>query len=124
MLFSVGLGREFFTEQAMTLRTPLMLEDLYKKVEGKFKTQVLQELQTLKDAAAPPQAVKRKQEDRSSKRKSRGPGDAPDVEMDGDGAADGEGGEDDVKGSKKKKQNTKTSGGGGNAAASLGSWRK
>jgi len=113
-LFATGLGREFFTEQAMTLRQPLMLEDLYKKIEGRHKSQLLQELQALVQAAKP-DVVKK-----DNKRKSRGPGEAGDVEMeDGEAAgadADGQ--------AKRKKQNTKKSKGGGGAAGSLGSWRK
>lgn len=118
-LFATGLGREFFTEQAMTLRQPLMLEDLYKKIEGRHKSQLLQELQALVQAAKP-DVVKRKRGEEDTKRKSRGPGEAGNVEMeDGEAAgadADGQ--------AQRKKQNTKKSKGGGSAVGSLGSWRK
>merc|ERR1719336_1359256 len=74
-LFKTGLGREFFTDQAPTIRAPLLLEDLYKKIEGKHKTQLLQELQALAQAAAP-EVKKRKREEGQAKR-SKGKGDAP-----------------------------------------------
>lgn len=43
-LHALGLNREFFTEVAPQIRTPLGLEDGYKKVEARHKHQLLEEL--------------------------------------------------------------------------------
>lgn len=122
LLFATGLGREFFTEQAMTLRKPLLLDDLYQKVEGKHKSQLMHELMALAAAAKPPDPVKRKRDDgpgSSFKRKSRGPWDKGNTQ-DNVEVEDGEAAE----AAKKKKKNTKETSESSRAAASLGSWRK
>lgn len=123
-LFKIGLGRDFFTEQAPTLRKPLLLEDMYTKIEGKHKTQLLQEMQALVQAAAPA-VTKRKSEGQGpAKLKSRKPADDPGdaeepdgPEPDDDGADGGERGW--GKKSKKSKKSKTTA-----AACSLGTWIK
>lgn len=82
MMFGCGLTREFFTDQAPALRQPLLMEDGYKKVEGRFKHQLLQELQALVQQAQP---VKRKREDVDGMAK-RGKGEGDDAQ---DGGAAG-----------------------------------
>jgi len=62
-LYSYGLTREFFTDQAPALRIPLQLDDNYKKLDGKVKSQLWQELQALSQQNA---LVKRKREDGSA----------------------------------------------------------
>merc|ERR1712151_970292 len=58
-----GLVREFFTDIAPALRQPLQLDDPYKKLEGKVKQQLLEELKHLNQALQQNiQAVKRKRE--------------------------------------------------------------
>jgi len=57
-MFELNMTREFFTEQAPALRVPLRLDEGYKQVEGKVRTQLHMELQALKEAAAP--AVKKR----------------------------------------------------------------
>jgi len=74
------------------LRTPLQLDDNYKKVEGKLRHTLLQELQSL---AQQPQPVKRKRqdEDGGGKRRGRGGEDAGNAagdESEGDGGAEEE----------------------------------
>merc|ERR1712151_77637 len=62
-LHEYGLVREFFTDIAPALRQPLQLDDPYKKLEGKVKYQLLEELKNLNQALEQKiQAVKRKRE--------------------------------------------------------------
>eukprot|EP00747_Dinoflagellata_sp_TGD_P211353 gnl/TRDRNA2_/TRDRNA2_84585_c0_seq1.p1 gnl/TRDRNA2_/TRDRNA2_84585_c0~~gnl/TRDRNA2_/TRDRNA2_84585_c0_seq1.p1 ORF type:complete len:417 (-),score=89.51 gnl/TRDRNA2_/TRDRNA2_84585_c0_seq1:55-1143(-) len=79
MLSSLGLSRDFFTEQAPVFRQPIFgLEDPYKKVDGKAKSQLAEEVKAL--AVVPAQPVKRKRgpEDGTAPRKKRGAGDDDD----------------------------------------------
>jgi len=126
-LFGMGLTREFFTDQVVALRQSLNLEDHYKKVEGKVKTQLLQELTTLQQAAAPA-PVKRKHEGGANKRKSKGPADGMDVDEGDEGGGDAGGGDEDGGGGaakKKKTANTKKGkSGASSSAGSLGGWRQ
>mmetsp|Transcript_39917 Transcript_39917/g.100275 ORF Transcript_39917/g.100275 Transcript_39917/m.100275 type:complete len:592 (+) Transcript_39917:103-1878(+) len=72
-MFPLNLTREFFTEQASALRAPLHLDETYKQVEGKVRTQLQMELQALKEAAAP--AVKKRvieNQGGSAKKKRKG----------------------------------------------------
>mmetsp|Transcript_47350 Transcript_47350/g.134757 ORF Transcript_47350/g.134757 Transcript_47350/m.134757 type:complete len:612 (-) Transcript_47350:149-1984(-) len=91
LLFGFGLTREFFTDQATVLRAPLNLEDFYKKVDGKVKSQLHFELNTLIQEAKPPEPVKRKRDDNANevaarKRRASGGGaggdDVNDANMD------------------------------------------
>merc|ERR1712137_354993 len=59
MLTTCGLSREFFTDQAPVLRQPLQLDEGYKRIDGKVKHQLLQELQNL---ASQLTTVKRKRQ--------------------------------------------------------------
>eukprot|EP00933_Yihiella_yeosuensis_P070276 TRINITY_DN7801_c0_g1_i2.p1 TRINITY_DN7801_c0_g1~~TRINITY_DN7801_c0_g1_i2.p1 ORF type:complete len:641 (-),score=143.03 TRINITY_DN7801_c0_g1_i2:139-2025(-) len=87
LLNRYGLTRDFFTDQAPAIRQPLQLDDGYKKVEGKHKVSLLQEINDLVKAAAP---VKRKrvEDDGAGGPKRRGKTGAAeedhDAEEDGD----------------------------------------
>jgi len=116
-LFSTGLTKEFFTDQAPALRTPLHLEDNYKKIEGRVKQQMYQELQALIQAAKPAEPMKRKREDGAFNKKRKGGAEADG----GEEEAPGDGG--DAAGPDKKKRKAGKKKGGGNAAASLSSWK-
>jgi hypothetical protein len=59
MLHGCGLGREFFTDQAPAIRAPLGLDDLYKRIEGNHKHQLLQDLQSYQSSVS---STKRKKE--------------------------------------------------------------
>lgn len=59
MLTACGLSREFFTDQAPILRQPLHLDEGYKRIDGRVKHQLLQELQNL---ASQLTTVKRKRQ--------------------------------------------------------------
>lgn len=56
-MHSYGLSREFFTDQAPALRVSLQMDDPYKRVDGKNKSQLLTELNELNQQA---QQLKRK----------------------------------------------------------------
>jgi len=59
MLHGCGLSREFFTEQAPAIRAPLGLDDMYKRIEGNHKVQLLQDLQSYQSSFS---STKRKKE--------------------------------------------------------------
>jgi len=112
-LYSYGLTREFFTDQAPALRMPLQLDDNYKKVDGKLRHQLLQELQTFSQQNA---LVKRKREDGGAvpRRKEH-------IQEDSGGLRDAEALEDDVAAGPKRRAR-KTSKADANSAASLSGW--
>jgi replication factor C subunit 1 len=47
LMHSHGLERDFFTDQAPAMRDPLKIDDGYKKVDGKYRSQLLEELKLL-----------------------------------------------------------------------------
>eukprot|EP00928_Gymnodinium_smaydae_P079059 TRINITY_DN63080_c0_g1_i1.p1 TRINITY_DN63080_c0_g1~~TRINITY_DN63080_c0_g1_i1.p1 ORF type:complete len:606 (+),score=129.93 TRINITY_DN63080_c0_g1_i1:64-1881(+) len=118
-LSALGLNREFFTEQAPALRVPLGLDDTYRKVEGKHKTQLLQDLQNLQATLT----------QTSTKRKQRF-GDTHAGGGAGDAGDEADAGHDEVGNPFKKKAKKETpkakakgkSSGGGSRLATLGSW--
>nr|USW07859.1 replication factor C subunit 1 [Crypthecodinium cohnii] len=60
-LFNMNLTRDFYTEQAPLFRTPLDLEDIYKRIDSKLKNQLREQLTVLvQEANTDP--VKRKAE--------------------------------------------------------------
>merc|ERR1712232_612157 len=59
-LVSCGLTREFFTDQAPALRIPLGLDDGYKKLEGRHKSQLLADLNDLVQSSTVSSSKKRK----------------------------------------------------------------
>merc|ERR1712187_943658 len=107
-LHEYGLAREFFTDIAPALRQPLQLDDPYKKLEGKVKYQLLEELKNLNQALEQKiQAVKRKRE-----------GGRPGGASGGDDTEKGQGDEDPGMVAKKKKPAKKAD----NGAGSLAGW--
>lgn len=101
-----GLSREFFTDQAPALRVPLQLDDMYRKVEGKLKSQLLQELQALVQEASG--AMKRRRDVPGGANKTRQSLAAADDQD-----------PDDVGGGKPKRSRT----GGQQVGGGLASWR-
>lgn len=118
-LYSYGLTREFFTDQAPALRTPLQLDDRYKNVDGRFKHQLLQELQALSQQNAP---VKRKRDDGGAvaKRKEHLQQEGGTVAHD-DSLADAETC-DDAAAARKRRARKTSKADDNNAAASLAGW--
>jgi len=51
LMHAHGLHRDFFTDQAPALREPLKIDDGYKKVEGQYKTRLLEELKQMYSTA-------------------------------------------------------------------------
>merc|ERR1719215_65735 len=87
-MFELNLTREFFTEQAPALRGPLHLDEGYKQLEGRVRTQLQSELHALKEAAAP--AVKKRMMENqggSARKKKKGEEDDDEPEMESVGAA-------------------------------------
>lgn len=120
-LVAYGLTRDFFTEQAPSLRQPLFLKEDYKTVDGKFKHQLLQELNDLTQAAQP---IKRKTNtdgDGAGPRKKRGAG-GDDAAM-GDADGDGEEGGGHQGKAKKTAKSGKVTKAAPKSKASLGTWR-
>jgi len=106
-LRSYGLGREFFSEQAPALREPLKLEDGYKKMEGKMKSALAQEIQSMDQTQQEFKHTKRKR-DPNSDRKGRSSNELAD-----DGAAEAdEGNGDGDPAAKRKKAAGKAKGNG------------
>lgn len=94
-LRSYGLSKDFFQEQAPLLRAPFQLEDPYRKVEGKIKAVLQQELQSLAQPIVPKKAKRSLEDDPESgpaRRRSRGGGEdkAPEAGEEGDEEAPGE----------------------------------
>jgi len=58
-LVGIGLTRDFFTEQAPSLRTPLSVDDPYRRLDGRLKHQLLQAIQALSAAPGPAKRKKR-----------------------------------------------------------------
>lgn len=118
-LAAYGLNRDFFMEQAPTLRTPLQLEDNYKKVDIKMKSMLLQELQELERKEAVVTKRKKQEGEGPARRKSRGPGeDAAEAE-----GMDDEGGEGKGTKAKKAADKVKTVKGKTTSKSSLKAWR-
>lgn len=119
-LYSYGLTREFFTDQAPALRTPLQLDDNYKKLDGKVKHQLLQELQALSQQNAP---VKRKREDGSAvpRRKEHIQGDSGGT-VAHDGSLEGEETHEDAAAARKRRARKTSKADGNSAAVSLSGW--
>merc|ERR1712194_972895 len=97
-LRSYGLGREFFSEQAPALREPLKLEDGYKKMEGKMKSALAQEIQSMDQTQREFKHTKRKR-DPNSDRKGRSANELAD-----DGAAEADEGNGDGDQTAKRKK--------------------
>jgi len=116
-LYSYGLTREFFTDQAPALRVPLQMDDNYKKLDGKAKHQLLQELQALSQQNAP---VKRKREEggAGSRRKEQ---DAAGTDTHADSLGGVETHEEDAAVARKRRAR-KTSKADRSGAASLSGW--
>eukprot|EP00930_Biecheleria_cincta_P043936 TRINITY_DN30145_c0_g1_i1.p1 TRINITY_DN30145_c0_g1~~TRINITY_DN30145_c0_g1_i1.p1 ORF type:complete len:620 (+),score=124.01 TRINITY_DN30145_c0_g1_i1:182-2041(+) len=89
-LHHYGLSREFFSDHAPLFRQALQLEDGYRKVEAKLKTQLLHELQQFQQQTALAKRKKAAGEDGGAAKKKRGKGTVEDIPVD-----DGEGVEDD-----------------------------
>nr|QDO16339.1 replication factor C subunit 1 [Lingulodinium polyedra] len=122
-LMAYGLTREFFTDQAPALRAPLQMEDNYKKVEGKLKHQLLQELQALAQQHAPVKRKRGPDEEggaRSTRKKGRG-GEDGRAEDAGEGAEPAE--EEEGAGQARAKKRAKAKGRAGQESkCSLASW--
>jgi type II secretory pathway pseudopilin PulG len=86
-LLDYGLGREFFAEQSPALRDPLKIEDQYRKLEGKVRSALAQEIQAL-DQAAQAQKISQVKRKRPAASSSQLPdGGADEAEDNGDPAA-------------------------------------
>lgn len=91
-LHHYGLSREFFSDHAPVFRQPLQLEDGYKKVEVKLKTQLLHELQQFQQQTALAKRKKGAGEDGGAGKKKRAKVHTEETPADyGDGAEDDEG---------------------------------
>lgn len=90
MLHSVGLTREFFTDQAPAMRGPLNSDDGYKRVDGKNRFILQKELEEL--AASAPVKRARQGDGGPARKKARGEegdtaGDGTAAEVDDEGGA-------------------------------------
>mmetsp|Transcript_61151 Transcript_61151/g.157700 ORF Transcript_61151/g.157700 Transcript_61151/m.157700 type:complete len:612 (-) Transcript_61151:291-2126(-) len=124
-LVAYGLTRDFFAEQAPVLRQTLQLEDAYKKVDGKIKVQLLQEVQALTEMHG---AAKRKRAGDGAegavnvKKRARGGED----ERDDAELGDQDNGEDDAANAAKRRKQAKSKPKAkvsNESKASLQSWR-
>jgi len=123
-LLSYGLGREFFSEQAPALREPLKLEDGYRKLEGKLKSALTQEIYNMDQHQQKIKETKRKREPNSD-RKARSS-----QELADDGADEAEEGNGDgdpaakrKKATMKAKAKAKLAGSADMSKSSLAGWK-
>merc|ERR1712194_310287 len=118
-LLSYGLGREFFSEQAPALREPLKLEDGYRKLEGKLKSALMQEIHNMDQHQQKIKETKRREpnSDRKARSSQELADDGADEAEDGDPAAKRK------KASVKAKANSKHAGSADMSKSSLAGWK-